>query len=46
MRVLLENFNQKIPKGLWAYNLGTENTLLGGSFSEGGNVLMWLKNNF
>ncbi len=45
MRVLLENFNKKIPKGLWAYNLGKENTLLGGSFSEGGNVLMWLKNN-
>ena len=28
-----------------AYNLGIDLTLLGGSFSEGGNVLMWLKNN-
>ena len=46
MRVLLKDFNNKIPKGLWAYNLGEENTLLGGSFSEGGNVLMWLKSIF
>ncbi len=45
MRVLLNSFNKRIPKGLWAYNLGKDDTLLGGSFSEGGNVLMWLMNN-
>lgn len=27
--------------GLWAYKLGRDLTLLGGSFSEGGNVIRW-----
>jgi gluconokinase len=31
--------------GLWAYRLGTNRTLLGGSFSEGGNVVKWALDN-
>ena len=34
-----------VPRGLWAYRLGAEGTLLGGAFSEGGNVLMWAQEN-
>lgn len=30
-----------VPKGLWGYILGGDRTLLGGAFSEGGNVVEW-----
>ena len=35
--------NLKIPQGLWAYKLNAESSLIGGAFSEGGNVGLWLK---
>ena len=41
MRVLLEDPVLNVPEGLWAYKLGRDLTLLGGSFSEGGNVIRW-----
>ena len=41
MRVLLSEPGPKVPEGLWAYRLGRDLTLLGGSFSEGGNVIRW-----
>ncbi len=41
MRVLLEESAPSVPVGLWAYKLGRDFTLLGGSFSEGGNVIRW-----
>ena len=41
MRLLLGEPDTSIPEGLWAYRLGRQFTLLGGSFSEGGNVIKW-----
>ncbi len=34
-----------VPAGLWAYVLGENRTLLGGAFSEGGNVVEWALSN-
>jgi len=44
MRILIDK-HIKIPKGLWAYRFLTDQTLLGGSFSEGGNLIQWAYNN-
>lgn len=44
MRVLSDNAAPEVPNGLWGYRLGAEHTLLGGSFSEGGNVIQWAMN--
>jgi gluconokinase len=41
MRVLLSEQTPAVPPGLWAYRLGHAHTLLGGSFNEGGNMLVW-----
>ena len=41
MRVLLDGPAPGVPEGLWAYKLGRDLTLLGGSFTEGGNVIRW-----
>ena len=35
----------QVPKGLWGYILKGDRTLLGGAFSEGGNVIEWALNN-
>ena len=43
LRVLLPHEVSEIPPGLWAYRLGATQTLLGGSFSEGGNVFAWAR---
>lgn len=45
MRVLSEGPAPDVPTGLWAYRLGQDRTLLGGSFSEGGNVVQWALDN-
>jgi gluconokinase len=45
MRVLSEGPPPDVPTGLWAYRLGRDRTLLGGSFSEGGNVIQWALEN-
>lgn len=44
IRVLLPDNTPEVPPGLWAYRLGSTHTLLGGSFSEGGNVFDWALN--
>ena len=41
MRILVGEPTPGVPEGLWAYKLGRDLTLLGGSFSEGGNVIKW-----
>ena len=41
MRVLLDDPVPGVPEGLWAYKLVRDRTLLGGSFTEGGNVIRW-----
>jgi len=41
MRVLFDDSAPALPEGLWGYRLGRERTLVGGAFSEGGNVLAW-----
>ncbi len=35
----------EVPHGLWGYILRGDRTLLGGAFSEGGNVVEWALNN-
>ena len=45
MRVLSRGPAPEVPTGLWAYRLGIDRTLLGGSFSEGGNVVQWALDN-
>ncbi len=40
-----ENPPPTVPKGLWGYTLRGDRTLLGGAFSEGGNVVEWAVNN-
>jgi gluconokinase len=45
MRVLSEGPAPEVPNGLWAYRLGETRSLLGGSFSEGGNVVQWALDN-
>ena len=44
MRVLTAGPSPVVPPGLWAYRLGRDATLLGGSFTEGGSVLTWALN--
>ena len=41
MRVLVTGPSPAVPPGLWAYRLGSDATLLGGAFSEGGSVVTW-----
>jgi len=43
LRVLTNKSKINIPQGLWSYRLGESHSLLGGAFSEGGNVGLWLK---
>jgi len=45
MRVIMDNNPKNLPKGLWSYKLGKNRSLLGGSFSEGGNLINWANNN-
>ncbi len=45
IRILLDTKVEKVPKGLWCYRLLDNYSLLGGSFSEGGNLINWAYNN-
>ena len=45
IRLLLPKSNKKILPGLWEYQFTDKYSLLGGSFSEGGNIISWAKNN-
>jgi gluconokinase len=42
MRTIVSG-NPKVPMGLWAYCFGRDMNILGGSFTEGGNVLVWAR---
>jgi len=41
MRILLPGRSPEVPPGLWAYKLGSADTLLGGAFSTGGEAFAW-----
>jgi gluconokinase len=41
LRIVLPGVDPEVPPGLWAYRVGQRETLLGGAFSEGGNVFAW-----
>jgi len=43
LRVMLRGATPEVPPGLWAYKVGAGDTLLGGSFGEGGNVFAWAR---
>jgi len=45
MRVLSQRPAPKVPSGLWAYQLGADRNMLGGSLSEGGNIFQWAIDN-
>jgi gluconokinase len=45
MRVLSQRPAPDVPAGLWAYQLGADRNMLGGSFSEGGNIYQWAIDN-
>ena len=42
LRVLYRGVPERIPKGLWCYRLDRRRAVLGGSFSNGGNLYAWL----
>ena len=41
MRVIVPDAAPIAPKGLWVYRMGKLGSLLGGAFSEGGNIVSW-----
>jgi gluconokinase len=43
MRAIVPGTPPEVPRGLWCYRVDHESSLLGGSLSEGGNVLSWLR---
>ncbi len=43
MRAVVPGTPARVPPGLWAYRQGPACSLLGGAFSEGGNVLAWAR---
>ncbi len=45
IRLLRPKSNKKILPGLWEYQFTKKYSLLGGSFSEGGNIISWAKDN-
>ena len=45
MRVLSQRPAPDVPQGLWAYQVGADRNMLGGSFSEGGNIFQWAIDN-
>jgi len=45
IRIISDSKVDQIPQGLWCYQLHSKYSLLGGSFSEGGNLINWANNN-
>lgn len=41
LRIVLENWTQDAPRGLWRYRIDKKRTVLGGALSNGGSVLHW-----
>ena len=45
LRVITEKLPRRLPRELWCYRLDAERLVLGGSFSNGGNLHAWLLQN-
>jgi gluconokinase len=45
LRVVLEDYEQAAPRGLWRYRLDHRRSLMGGAVSNCGNVLLWSRHN-
>lgn len=43
MRVIVPADQRAVPDGLWLYRLTAQEALLGGATTEGGNLLVWLR---
>lgn len=46
IRVMTETLPRRLPEGLWCYRLDGRRFILGGSFSNGGNLHAWVLDNF
>jgi gluconokinase len=46
LRVITDRLPRRLPRELWCYRLDRERLVLGGSFSNGGNVHAWVMENF
>jgi gluconokinase len=45
LRIVLENWTQPAPRGLWRYRVDSRRSVLGGALSNAGNVLAWARKN-
>ncbi|HEX6348046.1 MAG TPA: gluconokinase [Candidatus Dormibacteraeota bacterium] len=45
LRVITEALPRRLPRELWCYRLDAERLVLGGSFSNGGNLYAWMLQN-
>ncbi|MBI3761012.1 MAG: gluconokinase [Chloroflexi bacterium] len=43
MRVIVADPDVKVPLGLWLYRVDARRSLLGGAFTEGGNLFAWMR---
>ena len=41
LRIVLENWQDAAPRGLWRYRVDRNRVVMGGALSNGGNVLQW-----
>lgn len=46
LRVITDRLPRRLPGDLWCYRLDAERLVLGGSFSNGGNLHAWVMENF
>ncbi len=44
LRIVLENWQDAAPRGLWRYRVDKNRVVMGGALSNGGNVLQWALN--
>jgi gluconokinase len=43
VRVVVPDFRERLPSGLWCYRVDRRRSLLGGALNEGGNVFAWAR---
>jgi gluconokinase len=43
IRIVLENWTQPAPRGLWRYRIDRRRVVMGGALSNAGNVLLWAR---
>jgi gluconokinase len=46
LRVITDRLPRRLPRQLWCYRLDAQRLVLGGSFSNGGNLHAWVMENF